>query len=217
MTLPFTSEQFLSVFAEYNTAVWPAQIVLNAIALAAIGLALWPSRHSSRLISLILGLFWSWMGAVYHWAYFAAINPVAVIFGALFLLEGTLFLWMGAIRNRIDFRFAPNARGRAGGLIILYALVIYPVLGTLLGHTYPQNPTFGLPCPTTIFTFGMLLWAERALPKLLLVIPALWAVIGFSAAFQLGILEDTGLLLSGIIAVAWIWIESRARMKIRSA
>ncbi len=37
--LPFTLEQFLNVFATYNKAIWPAQIlayVLGAVAVAAL-------------------------------------------------------------------------------------------------------------------------------------------------------------------------------------
>ena len=31
--LPFTREQFLGVFADYNTAVWPAQVVAYVLGL----------------------------------------------------------------------------------------------------------------------------------------------------------------------------------------
>lgn len=48
-----------------------------------------------------------------------------------------------------------------------------PSLGVAIGHTYPAQPTFGLPCPTTIFTFGLLLWVRPPVPWSLLVIPVL--------------------------------------------
>ena len=32
MDLPFTVEQFVDVFSQYNVAVWPAQTVLTALA-----------------------------------------------------------------------------------------------------------------------------------------------------------------------------------------
>jgi Family of unknown function (DUF6064) len=34
MPLPFDARQFFEVFARYNTAVWPAQIVLHVAALS---------------------------------------------------------------------------------------------------------------------------------------------------------------------------------------
>jgi hypothetical protein len=85
--------------------------------------------------------------------------------------------------------------------LILYALVAYPLLGVLLGHHYPATPTFGAPCPTTIFTFGVLLWCQRRVPAWLLIIPGLWALIGLSAAISLGVPEDVGLFVAGAVAI----------------
>lgn len=84
MTLPFDVAQFFATFARYNEAVWPAQIILTGLAVAAVGLALRRSGvWSDRAVSGILALFWIWMGLVYHVAFFSAINPAATVFGAL--------------------------------------------------------------------------------------------------------------------------------------
>jgi hypothetical protein len=69
-----------------------------------------------------------------------------------------------------------------GGLFVVYALVVYPLLGAALGHRFPAAPTFGLPCPTTLFTVGLLAFLRRPFPASVLVIPALWTVVGTSAA-----------------------------------
>jgi hypothetical protein len=76
------------------------------------------------------------------------------------------------------------------------------LLGIKSGHVYPASPTFGLPCPTTIFTFGILLWNEGKIPKVILFIPLLWVLVGFAAAIKLGITEDISLLISGVIITA---------------
>jgi hypothetical protein len=60
-----------------------------------------------------------------------------------------------------------------GAALVAFALIVYPVLSRLLGHEYPAVPTFGLPCPTTIFTVGVLLFAKAALPRSVLVVPLL--------------------------------------------
>jgi hypothetical protein len=88
-------------------------------------------------------------------------------------------------------------------------MLIYPILGQLLGHLYPRCPTFGVPCPTTIFTFGMLLWTIGKVPKYVLIIPLLWSIIGFSAAINLGIKEDIGLLIAGLVATFMILYKDR--------
>jgi Family of unknown function (DUF6064) len=71
-----------------------------------------------------------------------------------------------------------------------------------------SSPTFGLPCPTTIFTLGMLLWLDKTPPLYLLIIPLLWSLIGTVAALKLGIREDVGLLVSGALTV-WFWVVGK--------
>ena len=181
MKVPFDVAQFFAVFARYNAAVWPAQLVLEALAVAAIVLALRPRGWSDRAVGAMLGFFWIWMGAVYHWGFFRAINPAAVLFGGLFVLEGIAVATLGAARGRLRFRFSPTLHGLAGALLLVYALVAYPLLGYAAGHRYPATPTFGLPCPTTIFTLGLLLWAERPMPRWLLAVPIAWSALGASA------------------------------------
>lgn len=72
-----------------------------------------------------------------------------------------------------------------------------------LGHTYPEKPTVGLPCPTTIFTFGILLWTAKNIPDIIR-IPLIWTVAGYTAALKPGIKEVTGLLIRGILATTLI-------------
>src|SRR5207248_10939428 len=76
-------------------------------------------------------------------------------------------------------------------------------LNQALGHDYPHTPTFGLPCPTTIFTLALMMWLERPFPRVLLVIPLTWAAIGGSAAFFLGVPQDLGLLAAGLSPIAF--------------
>ncbi|MBI1959240.1 MAG: hypothetical protein HYS36_08445 [Candidatus Rokubacteria bacterium] len=117
MELPFTVEQFYGVFREYNTAVWPAQVVLLALAVAAMALVAFPRRWSGIGVSAILAAFWAWLGVAYHLAFFTAINPLAYGFAAVSLLGALAFLWQGVLRRRIEFRLAANARTAVGLLL----------------------------------------------------------------------------------------------------
>jgi hypothetical protein len=93
---------------------------------------------------------------------------------------------------------------------VAYALVVYPLIGYAAGQRYPATPTFGLPCPTVIFTFGVLLWATPRIPLRLLVIPALWAMLGISAASAYGITQGYGLPAAAVIACGVaLWSKSR--------
>ena len=91
-----------------------------------------------------------------------------------------------------------------GWVLIIYALTVYPVLGWLFGHGYPTGPSFGAPCPVTIFTLGMMLWTSGSVPVAAAVIPVLWAILGTSAAVALGIHEDLALGVSAVIVVVTI-------------
>jgi hypothetical protein len=210
--IPFTVEQFLDVFARYNVAVWPAQVVLYAVALCAIGLAIQRSGNFSRSIAGLLSVLWLWSGIVYQLIFFSSINRAAYIFGGLFIFQSCLFIYAGVLKRKLSFGISLTPYGIIGGLFIVYALVMYPVLSYKLGHRYPMTPTFGVPCPTIIFTFGMFLWTRRNVPVYLIVIPLLWSLIGLSAALSIGMKEDFGLVVAGVSSFLLIvWRNRRAR------
>jgi hypothetical protein len=90
-------------------------------------------------------------------------------------------------------------------------MIIYPVIGIFLGHGYPNSPCFGIaPCPATIFTFGLLLWTDKKVPKYVLIIPLLWSFLGPIAAMKLGIREDIGLLVAGVTGTVLLIVRDRA-------
>jgi hypothetical protein len=209
MAIPFTQEQFLNVFAQYNGAVFPLQIIFAVLGVAALGLAIKKSPESDRIIFLILSFFWFWTGIVYHILFFSSINPLAYVFGVLFVVEGALLLYSGVMKKQAGFSLTHNKYALTGLLLIVYAMVSYPLIGTFLGHGYPRLPTFGLPCPTTIFTFGIFLMSDKKFPLFLLVIPLTWSVIGFFAAMSLGISEDYMLLVAGVAGTALLVKKNR--------
>lgn len=206
MNLPFDRDQFFAVFARYNEAVWPAQAFLTGLAIVAALLAWRPGRD--RIISGILALLWAWMGVVYHFMFFRSINPAAVVFAAAFLFEAAAFAVFGVLRGRLQFRVSATASGFAAGVVLVYALAVYPLLGQAVGHVYPAAPTFGLPCPTTIFTLGLLIAAGPRAPKVLLAVPLAWALVGTVAALQLGMVEDLGLPAAALVT-AFFMLGSR--------
>lgn len=201
MNMPFSVDQFFEVFARYNAGVWPAQIVLNALAALVVALVAQGRSSHGRWISAALALLWGWMAVAYHFAYFTGINPAAWVFGAISLLGSLWFAWVGVVERRLHFVLDQGIQAWAGGVLVMYALVMYPLVGYALGHRYPAAPTFGLPCPTTIFTIGILLFVKSPIPRSVFIVPVLWALVGSSAAFALGVYEDLGLLVACTTAV----------------
>ncbi len=201
MKPPFTVEQFLDVFRNYNQALFPIQIVFYLLSTIVIYQTIKTNKLSSKIISGKLSFLWLWMGIIYHIIFFTATNKLAYLFGALFIIQGFLFLIFGVIKDKLIFYFRKDIYGITGMILMIFAIIIYPLLGYFFGHVYPYSPTFGLPCPTTIFTFGLLLMNIKKCPITILIIPFIWSVIGFMAAFQFGIIEDTGLIVASFISV----------------
>jgi hypothetical protein len=217
--LPFTTAQFFALFASYNAAIWPAQLVAYPLGLVALAFALKGGAQAGRAVAAVLAAMWLWTGAAYHLLHFTAINPAAWLFGAAFLLQGAAFL-VAARRGGLSFAARRGglafARGRGGmrhafGLfLVAYAGVLYPLLGRIAGHPWAEIPAFGVtPCPVAIFTFGLLLLAAAPVPWWLLVVPALWAAVGGSASVLLAVPQDWMLLAGGLAATAVLAFDRR--------
>jgi hypothetical protein len=79
---------------------------------------------------------------------------------------------------------------------------------------------FGVaPCPTVIFTFGLLLLTSTSMPKYLLPIPLIWSVVsGLSAPLNYGVYDDFGLLAAGLLGTGvLLWRERHAGFTLRTA
>lgn len=206
MKIPFTHEEFVEVFKTYNETVFPLQGIFYLFALISVFHTMRKSNWSSMIVMAVLSILWIWMGVVYHIIHFSVINKAANFFGAAFLIQGIL---LGYNANKIEFKFPSDVYGLTGFFLIFFALAVYPTIGYLIGHVYPYAPTFGVPCPTTIFTFGILLLTEKRCPIILLIIPGLWSIVGASAVWNLGFYEDIGLVISGIITIVMLLKRKR--------
>ncbi|WP_332670733.1 DUF6064 family protein [Aromatoleum sp.] len=206
MNFPFTKAQFFDVFAAYNNAVWPAQFVLAFIAIALLVLILLAPRRAGRFVAFGLAVLWAWLALVYHLAFFWAVNPTAPLFAAVSLGAAGAFVWSGGIRNGLVFESGISSRRAVGLLVILYALALYPVIGESIGHRYPRTPTFGLPCPTTLYTFGILLMASPGFSRTMVIGPLVWSLIGAGAAFALDVPQDFGLVVVAVLGVYLLFV-----------
>lgn len=204
MKTPFTTEQFLSVFERYNASVFPIQILFLILGVLALYLVLTPGRNGERFTSGLLGFLWLWMGGIYHMVFFTTINPAAFVFGSFFLLQGFLFLMISIKRDKYPFEYSGGFWHNVAVIVILFGLFIYPAISFLYHNSLLHIISFGLPCPTTIVTFGFLILGARRLPRYMLVIPVIWAVIGTGAALNFGIYQDFLLLPTGFLAIIYM-------------
>lgn len=205
-------QQFFAMFAQANTQVWPTQLVWYAAAIAAVALAIKPIHRSSQVIAGFLASYYVWLGIVFFGINYSSINDHAPLQGAMFALGGVLFLIAGVIRQDLQFQARWDLAGITGGAIVLYALVAYPVIGNVTGHFFPAAPLFGLaPCPSAIFTAGLLLWTRPRMPMYVLLVPLVWLMAQTPAdALALGVVGDVARPFVGVLAtVLLVWRDYR--------
>jgi len=213
MQLPFTREQFFDLFAAYNEALWPAAAALWIASTAIVALRLSARRPHDRWISALLVWHWLWSALAYQVAFFTRINPAAWLFAILFLGQAVLLFRLGVMQRRLSFApwgsaWAPFAWG-----LIAYSLA-YPAINAIDHLSLLRIPTFGLPCPTTIFTAGVLMLSTPRSWRLSTV-PIIWSAIGGSAAFLLGVRADVALPIAGM-ALAIFSLRGVTREQLRA-
>lgn len=214
--MPFTIDEYLAVLEGYNRSIWPLQIIAYGLGALAILLAIKRTAAGDRVIGAVLSVFWLWSGVFYHILNCRTISHASFWFGLLFVAQGLLLLITLAARGGPGFQIRFNVYGITGAVFVLYALLMYPLLGPLFGHNYPRSPEFGVsPDTVTIFTFGLLLWADRPVPRYLFILPFIWAMIGSIVALAVALPEDIGLFVAGIAGSLLILHRERREITTR--
>ena len=214
MSLPFTHDQFLEVFAAYNSGLWFAAAILWLLTAGAV-VWLASGRAGGLWIGALLVVHWLWSGAVYHLGYFAEINPAARMFGIAFIVEAGLLVWSGFVRSQFVFQWT-RSRGVRNIFAVFFSVyaVTYPLLVWTAGLGWPRMPVFAVPCPTTLLTVGLLLSAQSGLTRTVAIIPLMWCFIAGSAALVLGVPPDLALLLAGFaLLVALFGAPASSRLR----
>ena len=201
MEIPFTTGQFFDVFEKYNLTIFPFQLIILVTGIISLFLLHSKSPLRDNFIGSFLGFLWIWMGIVYHITFFTEINKAAYMFGILFILQGVLLLTNAFISDKLAFTFATQSKDYVGYFFLIFGLIIYPIISYLLKDSFAKTISLGLPCPTTIFTFGFFILANNKFPIYLVVIPALWAIVGLSAAVSFGVYQDFMIMIAAICTV----------------
>ncbi|GIK98265.1 MAG: hypothetical protein BroJett029_24740 [Alphaproteobacteria bacterium] len=207
----YTAEVLFALVAQYNAAIWPAQIAACFLAGLMLVHAVRPfGAWGDRLAGAALAAFWLWTAVAFQLVHMAAIDFTAPFAALAFLLQGLLLAWTASFRGRVAFRFRRDAAGWLGLALALYGLAGHPAVLWLSGRGWPHTPLVGVtPGPTTLFTLGMLLLAAGRTPFHLAAIPLLWSFAAGIAAWWLRIPEDYVLPAAGILALCLILLKNR--------
>jgi hypothetical protein len=184
--LLFSPRTYYRVIEIYNRAVWPAQIM--AVGLGGIIVALLRSgaAWSGQSISVILMACWFWVAWAYFLEHYSSINWAAPYFAGGFVVQGVLLLFAGLANGR-RVQLRAGLPGAAGLAIFLFALLVHPVVGRMLGRPWTQAEVFGIaPDPTSIATLGIVIGTDVRLASWLLPIPLVWCAISAATLWTMG-------------------------------
>jgi len=212
--MPFSLEMLLDYFAVYNERIWPMQLLGYVAGLLVLVPLFRPGKAWNRVVTGVLALLWLWVGLVF-WVQAASQMAMLYAPAALFAVQGVLFL-NALVRGHLTYGPAGRVDTILGLAFVAYALAGYPLVGLGVGHVYPHaalSPLF--PCPAIVLTFGILLFARGA-PRHLLIIPTLWALSGLLWLY-LGMFEDAGLVIAGVLGVVLITARERAARRAANA
>jgi hypothetical protein len=208
----FSLQTYYRLFELYNRAIWPAQI-----AAVALGLAIWmllrrADDRRGRIIAGILAACWLWIAIAFHARRYATLTWAARYYAWAFGVEVALLLWAGVIRGRLVFE-----RRFVGLAVFVFALILQPLIGPLLGRSWRQVEVFGVaPDPTAIATLGLLLLATGRMPWELMTVPLLWCAISGATLLSMEAPEAWIMPLTAVL-VAALAMGRTARARTRAA
>lgn len=206
--LMFTPATYFRQYELVNAALWPWQLVLQFTALAAMWIALRTGR--GRLDGSLLLLAPAWLASAWWFLHrqYAPINLAADPAAWLFALQAGMLLAASLSGRR------PSAcrigRCLPGLMLFVYALVVHPLLGPLMGHGWSSIEVFGVaPDPTALATLAVVLTLDARPALWLAPVPLAWTV--FSGLTHLAMDLAYGLVVpaAAMLAIALRIVSAR--------
>jgi hypothetical protein len=175
--LLFSPRTYYRLFELYNLAIWPLQVAALAVSLAILWTWRRGGREHGRLISVLVAVCWLWVAWAYLLGHYDTINWAARYFAIGFALQTLLLMLVGFARNGLRLRWVNDTVSRIGLGIFLFALLLQPLIGPLIGRPWTQAEIFAIaPDPTVVATLGILLATDRP-HWMLMIVPLLWCAI----------------------------------------
>jgi len=201
--LLFSPQTYYRLFELYNIAWWPLHMLAWAFGVAVLALGRRGGDRAGRAIAAILALSWLWVAWGFHWQRYAGINLAAGYFAWAFAAQALLLLWVGAVRGRLTPVPTSTMQSRIGLGLLLFALVVIPLLGPLLGRSWTQAEVFAMaPDPTALATLGVLLLAGGRFTYALYPIPVAWCLISGATLWAMEVPDFTIMPIAALLAVS---------------
>ena len=137
--------ELLELFTRYNEDLWPVHLVAYAAGVAAVALLFARRRdRADRVIAGLLAALWLWLGVVFQGLYATDVDVVlGTAYAVMFVLQAYLLFRHGVLRGELTFRPRAGLTGAVGWAALAYAVIVYPVIGAVLGHGWPESAAPG--------------------------------------------------------------------------
>ena len=162
----------------------------------------WGAKRCITAIAAILAVCWLWVAWGFHWQRYASINLAAGYFAWAFAAQALLLLWLGAVRGRLTPAQATRFQQRAALGLLSFSLLVFPLIGPLLGRSWMQAEVFGMaPDPTALATLGVLLLAGPRPAWALFPIPVAWCLLSGTTLWAMESPDFAVVPLAALLAV----------------
>lgn len=184
--LLFSPRTYWRMLELQNAALWPLHLAMVAAGLAIVLLVHRRPKGANLWVGGVLGLSWALIAWSFLLNHYVAINWAIAYVVPAFFLQAVLLLVAAVLPRGLTFD-RRDPIGRAGLLLALAGLLLYPCLAPAFGRPWASAETFGIaPDPTAIVTLGLLLASRGPLLAALLPVPLLWCLLSGLTLLAMG-------------------------------
>jgi hypothetical protein len=192
-----STETFWTGVSAYNQATWAVQVMLVvAAAYITHQVFIKPGAGTDILVKGFLSCTFAWNGIVFFLLFIR--NPISMFTGTPLFIALSILFAADIFSGKTHFRPPQEAWKRSLTIIGIALVFLYPVIGLLFGHRYPEMLLPMFPCPLTVFAIMLVATAAPKVDRKIFVLLLPWALMSLPKCFgALDCWEDCILFMSG--------------------
>ncbi len=186
-----TSEQFWEVIRVYNQSTIILQFIIVFLLIASVYIAYkWRIYYLPKLAMAVSNLF---IGMVFFLIFDK--SAVGYYFAFPVYISISVLLFVDSVKNRDD----EFQKFEGVSIPLLILVLFYPLISFLLGHHYPRQVLYILPCP--VISLSILIYSRYSKQSVtILILMTIWALTGFKAVI-FNVMEDLILFITGFYGI----------------